>query len=915
APPIFAGCAAPQLPTFTATRASATVSVVEDTAAVSATDWQKRGKSGKKGGKGGGGGGGGGGGAGSGGGGGGGGGAPGGGSLGGGAGQTGPPTGGVQTSGGVGPYPCVCGRDNHSAARCFRRLDDLYRARWGPEATTPCWARLLARKIHVFDLSMDDAHQYALYADVDFSADGSVCSRVGRLACLHPASVDLCLSSLGVCLFALGACVASTPGSPHAVASLSFTMDSGASQCFFRDHTTLTPLLAPVQVALADPSSGPVVAHSSTTLSCPVVPSGVLRSLHIPSFTRNLVGVGYLQDKGITVTFVGGGRNAVCTDAVTGRVLASFTREPRSSLYVLHTEHSLVSTSPQKSEVTSTLIRWLLATEGTRGRRVSCLHSDRGGEFCSGILARFCGEQGIVQSWMLPESPQQNGVAERRIDLVMDIARTSMIHAHAPHFLWRYAVFYAAHQLNLQPRISRLEASLTSIWTGSPGVGSAFCVKGCLAFVRDTSADKLSARAVPCVFLGFPVASAKWSFYHPPLHQFLDSRDVRFDESVSYYTWYPCRGLSVPPPPFFLAPSLPPAPAPPIPPPPSGLAPSGVSHATPLPSVACQIASPSPQSSSVACQVTVDSVGVGAGGAATGGTRSGGARSRGVGAGGAGTGGASYGGAGAGGAGTGGARRGGAGAGDPDPVGTSSGDIGSGGASGLSACARQLDLLEQQQQRQQQQQPLPPPQQLPLERQLFPPVSGLRALGLPSSPLVRPPSLPAFVPTFFPPDARPAVWSSPPPQSPPPVVRHHRSRPCPPSACPSSPITDLHTALLCTSLHRSPPPVSVLPSPPPSSLPVSPTPISDNYRIIRLIVSRVLATGVTDPRFSPSSVSTLTAVVADFGAASRLDYSTRVVPAPPTHPLSVGGEFALGCDVLEDRHSKLEYLAAASPTL
>ncbi|CAI7733979.1 unnamed protein product [Closterium sp. NIES-53] len=97
------GCAASQLPTFTATRASATMLVLEDTAAVSAADWQKRAKSGKKGGKGGGGGGGGGGGAGSGGGGGGGGGAPGGGSLGGGAGQTGPPISGVQTGGGVGP--------------------------------------------------------------------------------------------------------------------------------------------------------------------------------------------------------------------------------------------------------------------------------------------------------------------------------------------------------------------------------------------------------------------------------------------------------------------------------------------------------------------------------------------------------------------------------------------------------------------------------------------------------------------------------------------------------------------------------------------------------------------------------------------------------------------------------------------
>ncbi|CAI5511050.1 unnamed protein product, partial [Closterium sp. Naga37s-1] len=196
-----------------------------------------------------------------------------------------------------------------------------------------------------------------------------------------------------------------------------------------------------------------------------------------------------------------------------------------------------------------------------------------GGEFRSGILRGFCGEQGISQSWTLPESPQQNGVAERHIDLIMDIACTSMIHARAPHFLWPYVVRYAAHQLNLQPCVSQPEASPTSLWTWSPGVGSAFRVWGCIALVRDTSADKLSARAIPCVFLGFPVDSLDYAFYHPPLHQFLDSRDIRFDESVTYYTRYPCRGLPVPPPPLFLAPSPPPAPAPPVPPPPLGPAP------------------------------------------------------------------------------------------------------------------------------------------------------------------------------------------------------------------------------------------------------------------------------------------------------------------------------------------------------
>ncbi|CAI5930486.1 unnamed protein product [Closterium sp. NIES-65] len=202
------------------------------------------------------------------------------------------------------------------------------------------------------------------------------------------------------------------------------------------------------------------------------------------------------------------------------------------------------------------LIRWLLTTEDTRGCCVSCLHSNHGGEFCSGFLAGFCREQGIRQSWTLPESSQQNGVAERRIGLVMEIARTSLTHARAPHFLWPYAVRYAAHQLNLWPRVSQPEVLPTGLWTGSPGVASRFHVWGCLALVRDTSADKLSPRAVPCVFFGFPKESPDFTFYYPPSHRFFGSRYVRFEEFVPYYVRYPCRGLPVPPPPLFLTPAL-----------------------------------------------------------------------------------------------------------------------------------------------------------------------------------------------------------------------------------------------------------------------------------------------------------------------------------------------------------------------
>ncbi|CAI7801240.1 unnamed protein product [Closterium sp. NIES-54] len=80
----------------------------------------------------------------------------------------------------------------------------------------------------------------------------------------------------------------------------------------------------------------------------------------------------------------------------------------------------------------------------------------------------------VTETFSLPASPQQNGIAERRIGMVMDVARTSMIHAAAPHFLWPFAVQYSAHQINLQPRVSLPETSPTLRWTGKVGDASAF---------------------------------------------------------------------------------------------------------------------------------------------------------------------------------------------------------------------------------------------------------------------------------------------------------------------------------------------------------------------------------------------------------------------------------------------------------
>ncbi|CAI7853061.1 unnamed protein product [Closterium sp. NIES-54] len=377
--------------------------------------------------------------------------------------------------------------------------------------------------------------------------------------------------------------------------------------CFFHGHTDLTPLRTPVTVALADPSMGAVVARSTTTLPCPAAPSRVLTGYYTPSFSRNLVGVSHLHDLGVVTTFPLDEPVASCTDGVTRAPLVTFPREPGSGLleslaplprspalpcipYVegrqraaphsssfppttapfqtLHLDvwgpspvlgphqeryflivvddysrYTTVFPLQWKADVPTDLEPWLLARGGAQALCGLRLHSDHGGEFSSTRLETFCQGRGIIQSYTLPASPQQNGVAEQCIGLVMEVAQTSMCHAGAPQFLWPQAVRYAAHQLNLWPSDARPRVTPVSLWIGSPGVAVDFRVWGSLAHVRTPGANKLSLCTRACVFLGFPLDASGWVFYDPVTYQFFASQDVTFDESVCYYRSRPHRGV------------------------------------------------------------------------------------------------------------------------------------------------------------------------------------------------------------------------------------------------------------------------------------------------------------------------------------------------------------------------------------
>ncbi|CAI7857255.1 unnamed protein product [Closterium sp. NIES-54] len=435
----------------------------------------------------------------------------------------------------------TCGTPGHAESRCFAYLTDAWRTEFGDEAEIPPWLELLRSGVAVFALDYD-----AILTAMSALPGGAESDC--HLSVQYDPSIEV--AALGASeAAALGASESASSGTAPAEALHTFTLDSSASHCFFRN------------------------------------------SFHLPSFSTNLVSNAVLQDHWVDTFTPGGQRVAICQVAspcecrsLSHQTLLWHHRLGYPSLPRLRGKHHrlLVSglprslpplpaspappclpcvegrhrATPHSSSFPLTEAplqtlhldvwgsahvrgqggeRYFLLVDDDYSRYTTVfplrikgedlpllrLHSDGGGECTSDLLRAFCQGEGIEQSFTLPGSPQQNGVAELCIGLVME--------------------------LNLWPRVSLPETSPILRWTGEAGDASRFRVWGARALVRDMFADKLSSRTIPCDFLGFVPDAPGWQFYHPTSRRVFPSQDVTFEESVPFYRLFPYRTAPLPP--------------------------------------------------------------------------------------------------------------------------------------------------------------------------------------------------------------------------------------------------------------------------------------------------------------------------------------------------------------------------------
>ena len=89
--------------------------------------------------------------------------------------------------------------------------------------------------------------------------------------------------------------------------------------------------------------------------------------------------------------------------------------------------------------------------ENESGKKLKCLRSDNGGEYCSHEFEYYCSTNGISRQKTVPRTPQENGVAECMNMTIMERARSTGLHIGLPLNMWVEAINTTVFFINRGP--------------------------------------------------------------------------------------------------------------------------------------------------------------------------------------------------------------------------------------------------------------------------------------------------------------------------------------------------------------------------------------------------------------------------------------------------------------------------------
>ncbi|SDA00183.1 BZ3501_MvSof-1269-A2-R1_Chr2-2g04470 [Microbotryum saponariae] len=167
-----------------------------------------------------------------------------------------------------------------------------------------------------------------------------------------------------------------------------------------------------------------------------------------------------------------------------------------------------------KSDTFAAFKSWLAKVEHSTSCKVLAVRLDNGGEFMSNKFSRFLDEQGITRQLSIPDTPQQNGVAERVNRLITE------------------ALVTYVYVKNRSPHSANSGTTPHTHWYGSKPSAGHLHVFGCRAWKAVTTEprSKLNPRGIPLFFVGYDLESKGYRLLDLNTRQVFKSRSVTFFE-------------------------------------------------------------------------------------------------------------------------------------------------------------------------------------------------------------------------------------------------------------------------------------------------------------------------------------------------------------------------------------------------
>ncbi|RVW93875.1 Retrovirus-related Pol polyprotein from transposon TNT 1-94 [Vitis vinifera] len=218
-----------------------------------------------------------------------------------------------------------------------------------------------------------------------------------------------------------------------------------------------------------------------------------------------------------------------------------------------HTRVTWVFLMKEKSEVGHIFQTFNLMVQNQFNSKIQVLKSDNAKEYFTSSLSTYFQNHGIIHISSCVDTPQQNGVAERKNRHLLEVARCLMFSSNVSNYFWGEAILTATYLINRMPsRVLTFQSPRQLFLKQFPHTHAASSdlplkVFGCTAFVHvyPQNRSKFAPRANKCIFLGYSPTQKGYKCYSPTNKRFYTTMDVSFFEHVFFYPKSHVQGESM----------------------------------------------------------------------------------------------------------------------------------------------------------------------------------------------------------------------------------------------------------------------------------------------------------------------------------------------------------------------------------